>query len=278
MMSADNIFIDPVAELSLLNEIEAKYGYKLHNYQEELRRRRIVLFMSRNGIECIEELRRIIVEDQSTFARFISEFTVSTTELFRDPAFYPSFAKHVLPYLSSSYTFKIWHAGCSTGEEVYSMAIFLSEHDLLDGAILYGTDINAINLEKAKRGMVRNFEIQKSTGNYFKALGLKNLTSYWVVGERFSKLKDELLRKIVFSGHNLVSDYGFGEMDVICAKNVLIYFDRTLKDKALNLFYRTLRPYGYLCLGSKESLVGSSVEQYFDVVDRTNRIYRKRCL
>lgn len=259
--------------LEVLNEY---YGYDFHEYDMDSLRRRINNYIQKKQINDINIFIEDLIHRHSVLNDFLSSIVVSTTELYRDPHFYLSFGSFVVPYLKNYNHLKIWHAGCSTGEEVYSMAILLKEHRLLNQVLLYGTDINPMSVERARKGIILSSNLRDSTKKYFMAKGQNRLHDYWTVDQGYAKLKDDLMNRVSFFEHNLVSDKSFASMDAICARNVLIYFNSALKKKVLNLFYTTLKPKGFLCLGSKESLVGTNLEDKFDIISSKDKIYQKK--
>ncbi|WP_222937663.1 CheR family methyltransferase [Spartinivicinus ruber] len=198
--------------------------------------------------------------------------------MFRDADFFASFVNNVLPMLSTFPYIKLWHAGCATGEEVYSMAILLNEHNLFERSIIYGTDINNEALEQARLGIYSVKKIKKAEKNFEKISKEINLDNYFYTSYNHGKISDLLSQNITFSHHNLVQDGVFGEMNVIFCRNVFIYFDRELQNQVFSLFFNSLRYGGFLCLGKGESLHFSVLEDQFEVVDSKQRIYRKKML
>ncbi len=259
----------------ILGAIFDRYGYDFRNYARSSLKRRMANYGRKHSGLTVAEVIQKLTTDRISFRDFLNDITISTTELFREPNFFVSFRDRVVPYLKTLSKFKIWHAGCSTGEEVFSLAILLSEQGLLDRALIYGTDINTYAVEKAKTGKVLERVIQRDSKNYATIQGKETLEKYWIPHEGFRTLVPGLLKKIVFGEHNLVTDSAFGEMNAICCKNVLIYFGSSIQNRALELFHSCLADGGFLCLGSKESLLGASIEKQFIVVDPRTKIYQK---
>jgi chemotaxis protein methyltransferase CheR len=264
------------AELkNLLESIRYIYGYDFTEYAEASVIRRIIHFMKANKIGTVQELGRILLGDESTFARFILEFTVNVTEMFRDPIFYKSLRENVLPRLATYPVLKVWIAGCSTGEEVYSMAILLKEEGLLDRSVIYATDINQRALQTAKEGIYRMDLMKTYTGSYQKAGGKNSFSEYYTAKYDSAMIDKSLKQNIVFSIHNLAVDRSFNEFQLILCRNVLIYFNQSLQNKVINLFYESLSHFGFLALGNKESLLFSDKQKEFTDVDKKEKIYRK---
>lgn len=259
----------------LLTSIRNVYGYDFTDYAEASVIRRVTHFMRANKIGTIQGLDEVLLRNETMFAHFVQEFTVNVTEMFRDPSFYKSLREHVLKHLATYPIIKIWIAGCSTGEEVYSIAILLKEEGLLNRAVIYATDINQRALQVAKEGIYR-MELMKSyTINYQKAGGKKTFSDYYAAKYDAVMMDKSLRNNIVFSLHNLAVDTSFNEFQLILCRNVLIYFNQRLQNKAINLFYDSLSPFGFLALGNKESLLFSDKIGNFATVDRHEKIYRK---
>ncbi len=202
------------------------------------------------------------------------EVTVNVTEMFRDPPFYKSVATHVIPYLRSYQRIKVWNAGCSTGEELYSFAILFSEQNLYERSFFYGTDINADVLEFAKNGIYDLQKMKQYSENYQKTGALHTLADYYTAQYGAASINHSLKKNMLFSAHNLASDGVFNEFQLISCRNVLIYFNTTLQKKVIELFYNSLANFGFLCLGSKETLRSTEIGR-FRIVDKKNNIYQK---
>jgi chemotaxis protein methyltransferase CheR len=197
------------------------------------------------------------------------------TAMFRDPGFYRAFRDIAIPLLRTWPFIRIWHAGCSTGEEVYSMAILLSEEGLYERSRIYATDINDVVLQQAKAGIFPLNRMQEYTENYIRAGGKQSFSEYYTAKYDGALFSPSLTRNVVFSQHNLVTDRSFSEFNVIFCRNVLIYFDRELQDRVHALFYESLSMFGVLALGSKETLRFSKYEPCYEKLHAREKMYRK---
>ena len=216
-----------------------------------------------------------LLHDPSFFEFAVTEISVNVTEMFRDPGFYRTLKEKVIPVLATYPLIRIWHAGCATGEEVYSMAILLNEAGLLHKSLLYATDINPYVVDKARKGIFPDTNMQLYSRNYHASGGEKDFSSYYTANYNFVKFDEELSRRMIFSTHNLVSDYSFNSFQLILCRNVLIYFEKDLQSRVLNLFDKSLEPLGFLALGSKESLRFSSIAPAYAQLEGREKIWRK---
>lgn len=258
-----------------LESIRFVYGYDFTEYSEASVKRRIQAFMDSQKISSVKNLGKMILKDESAFEQFIQEITVNVTEMFRDPLFYNSLRKNVIGRLATYPFIKIWIAGCSTGEEVYSIAILLREEGLLDRSVIYATDINQQALQKAKEGITPIHHMKAYTGNYIRAGGKFAFSDYYKARYN-SVLWDKSLRQnIVFSVHNLAMDKSFNEFQLILCRNVLIYFNQSLQNKVIALFHESLCTFGFLALGNKESLLFSDKRKNFEEIDKREKIFMK---
>jgi len=263
-------------ELELLIEaIFRKYGYDFRNYTRSSLKRRVMQRLQRSGLPNLSAMQHRILTDQSFFGALLLDMTINVTEMFRDPTFYLTLREKVIPVLKTYPFFKIWHAGCATGEEVYSMAILLEEENLLKNVMIYATDIDEVVLKKAREGIYELDRIKEYTKNYQKAGGTGSFSDYYTANHRAAIMDSRLKKNMVFAQHNLVTDSIFGEMNLIICRNVLIYFDKDLQNRVIDLFQRSLVRRGILCLGSKESLNFSSHRQSFEDFEGKDKIYRK---
>jgi chemotaxis protein methyltransferase CheR len=262
----------------LLEAINMKYGYDFRNYSSAHMKRRILNRMSVDGIANITEMQYRILYDKVFFNSVLADFSINVTEMFRDPSFYKTFRKTVVPILKTYPFIRIWHAGCSTGEEVYSMAILLKEEGLYDRAQIYATDFNKIVLQKAKEGIYHINDIKEYTYNYQQAGGKSSFSDYYIAQYDSVVLESSLKKKITFAEHNLVTDGVFGEMHVILCKNVLIYFNKELQSSVIKLFSDSLSNGCFLCLGLKESTKFSTSADRFEEFVSSEKIYRKKYL
>ena len=195
--------------------------------------------------------------------------------MFRDPSFYLSFRRKVVPLLRTYPFVRIWHAGCSTGEEVYSMAILLQEEGLYDRCRIYATDINESVLQKAKDGIFPIATMQENTANYISAGGTGTFSEYYTARYDYAIFRPSLRENVVFAQHNLVTDASFNHFNVIFCRNVLIYFNNTLQDRVQKLFLNSMEMFGILGLGKKETIRYTAVADCYDDIDREERLYRR---
>ena len=263
------------AELEiLLNDLFTRYGYDFTEYSKASLQRRIQRLFTMDKFPSFAEFRYRLGTDSQYFRRFVEEITVNVTEMLRDPSFYRTLRTTILPVLATYPFIRIWHAGCSTGEEVYSMAILLKEAGLLHKALLYGTDINPQVIDKARKGIFPVSQMQKYSENYIQSGGVRDFSSYYTANYHLAKFDSALTAKMIFSTHNLVSDFSFNEFQLILCRNTLIYFERDLQSKVFRLFDYSLENFGYLALGSKESLRFSSIADRYRQVGK-EKIWRK---
>ena len=258
----------------LLTDLFDLYGYDFTQYARASLKRRISRLCVLDRFPSFAELRYRLRSDPTYLTRFVTELTVNVTEMFRDPHFYKILRTEVLPTLSAKPFIRIWHAGCSTGEEVFSMAIVLKEMNLLAKSLLYATDLNADVLQAARKGIFAIAPMKQYSENYVLSGGTRDFSVYYTAQYDHVKFNDELGERIVFSTHNLVSDGSFNEFDIIFCRNVLIYFDKALQDRVLTLFDESLGPLSYLALGSKETLKFSAVQSKFKQVEN-EKIWRR---
>ena len=259
----------------LLEGIFRQYGFDFRAYAYSSIRRRIWKRITAEQLENISALQERVLHDPRMMERLLLDLSVNVTAMFRDPGFYAAFREQVVPLLRTYPFIRIWHAGCSTGEEVYSMAILLQEEGLYDRARLYATDINEVVLQQAKAGIFPLERMQEYTENYIRAGGKRSFSEYYTAKYDGALFSPSLKQNIVFSQHNLVTDRSFSEFNVVLCRNVLIYFDRKLQQRVHGLFYESLVTFGILCLGSKESLKFSEYEACYEQIVGMEKIYRK---
>src|SRR5690606_2695715 len=253
-----NIIKDDELEI-LLTDVSSLYGYDFTQYSRASLKRRLNRICLIDKFTSFAELRYNLINHPEYLQRFIEEITVNVTEMFRDPGFYKALREKVFPQLGTYPFIRIWLAGCSTGEEAYSMAILLQELGLLHKSLLYATDINPTVLEKASQGIFPLSQMKGYSENYIAAGGTKDFSSYYSANYSAAKFDKDLRRKMIFSTHNLVSEGSFNEFQLILCRNVLIYFDRALQFKVLQLFDQSLENLCYLALGSKETIEFSNI-------------------
>ena len=259
----------------LLQAIYKKYGYDFRNYSKASIRRRIRRRFSRSGLKTISEMQHKLLNDKQFFEVLLLDLTVNVTEMFRDPSFFKMIRKTVIPELKKQPFIRVWHAGCSSGEEVYSTAILLNEEGLYKNTLIYATDVNEAVLDKAKKGIFSIDRMKDYTRNYRNAGGIASFADYYTARYDHAIMDNSLKKNIVFSDHNLVTDDVFGEMNLIICRNVLIYFSSELQERVFGLFWESLRSGGFLCLGSKETIRFSTYSDDFKNVAEGEKIYRK---
>lgn len=260
----------------LLNAIEYRWGYDFRDYARASIGRRVKNVMSRHQIKQISDLIPRVLHDGDFFQDMIGDFSITVTEMFRDPLVWHKIVTEVLPRLRSWPYFKIWHAACATGEEVWSMAILLKEAGLLERATIYATDFNDTALYQARTGIYPIKNMQVAGRNYIKAGGQHSLSEYYVARENEVVFDLKLSQRIVWANHNLTTDRIFGEMNLIMCRNVLIYFTPALQNQVLSLFTASLSHGGFLCLGNKETLDFSSVKNCYTPLELKDKIWRKK--
>ncbi|SUJ25796.1 Chemotaxis protein methyltransferase [Sphingobacterium spiritivorum] len=258
----------------LLADVSALYGYDFTQYSRASLKRRINRICLIDKFTSFAELRYKVLNHPEYLQRFIEEITVNVTEMFRDPTFYKALRENVFPQLGTYPFIRIWLAGCSTGEEVYSMAIMLKEANLYHRSLLYATDINPGVLEKARKGIFPISQMKQYSENYILSGGKSDFSTYYTANYDVVKFNEDLKEKMIFSAHNLVSDSSFNEFQLVICRNVLIYFDKELQNKVFRLFDDSLDSLGFLALGSKETLRFSALESRYKQLD-AEKIWRK---
>lgn len=259
----------------LLNDLLEQYGYDFTDYSFASVKRRLQRVYVADHFPSFAEFRYRVRNDPSYLTYLMEQITVNVTEMFRDPAFFQALRNHVLPVLATYPFIRIWHAGCSTGEEVYSMAIMLREMNLLHKSVIYATDINESVLEKARKGIFPLAHMQHYSQNYLQSGGQGEFSTYYSANYEYAKFSEELSEKVIFAAHNLVTDRSFNEFQLIICRNVLIYFNKDLQDKVLHLFSESLEQLGFLALGAKETLRFTTVAPLFKPLAPKEKIWRK---
>ena len=260
----------------LVQAIFLRYGHDFRDYAQASLKRRVLQAQQRMGAPSISALQERVLHDADQFAQLLQYLTVPVSEMFRDPSYFLAMRRHVIPVLGTYPSLKIWVAGCSTGEEPYSLAILLHEEGLLERCILYATDINHASLEHARQGIFSLERMQAFTRNYQRAGGTRSFSDYYTAAYGGVLLDRSLRDSITFADHSLATDSVFSETHLVSCRNVLIYFNRGLQDRALGLFHESLSRRGFLGLGSKETLDFSAYADRFEPVSRPDRIYRRR--
>lgn len=264
-------------EISLLLEaIYQQYGYDFREYSKAHIKRRIMGRLAMSGLEDVSQIQSKVLKDETFAAELLQDLSITVTEMFRDQDFYKSLRENVIPVLKTYPFIKIWHAGCATGEEAYSMAIIMQEEGLYDRTTIYATDFNQRALNQSKEGIFSNKVIKEYTANYQLAGGKESFSSYYTSSYDNVIMNQSLKKNIVWANHNLVTDNVFAEVNLILCRNVLIYFDRNLQNKVQKLFYNSLTNGGVLCLGSKESLLYTDFNYKYIELDTKQRIFKKK--
>ncbi len=260
----------------LLEGVQQVYGYDFRDYADASIKRRLSQWLAESEFDTFSQAQSGLLRDPGLFASLLQGITVNVTEMFRDPGFFRTVREHVIPFLKTYPFVKIWHAGCASGEEAYSMAILLNEEGMAGRYRMYATDIDEAVLQKAAEGIMPMTEMQRYTRNYQKSGGTGSFADYYTARYDRAILAASLKKDIVFAPHNLVSDAAFGEMNMVLCRNVMIYFKASLKERCLQLFDSSLLPGGFLCLGLKETLEKKSIGARYEEVAPSMRLYRKR--
>lgn len=259
----------------LLEAIYQRFHYDFRQYAIASVRRRLQQALTSMHCESVSGLQERLLHDEHMFPRLLAFLTIQVTDLFRDPEFFLAVRQQVIPLLATYPSLKLWIAGCSTGEEAYSYAILLAEENLLERTLIYATDINEDSLRKAQSGVYSLERLRQFILNYRAAGGTGSLSDYYHADHDNAVVAPELRRHITFADHSLATDSTFSEVQLVSCRNVLIYFDRELQDRALGLFAETLCPRGFLCLGTKESVRFSAQSARFEDAGLGSRIYRR---
>ena len=260
----------------LIDAIYLKYHYDFRGYAQASLRRRMRAALLRFNCSSLSQLQDRVLHEPAMLTAMMDFLTVQVSDMFRDPAYYQALRRHVVPMLRTYPSLKIWIAGCSTGEEAYSMAILLREEGLLDRTLIYATDINGQALQKAEAGIYDLDRIAGFTENHRRSGGSSSLSDYYMAAYGRAVFDKSLRRNIVFSDHSLATDSVFAEVQLVSCRNVLIYFNRSLQDRAIGLFRDALCRKGFLGMGAKESLRFSDHSNDFVDVDREYRLYQKK--
>lgn len=267
-----NITQSQIAELT--DVIKKIHGFDFSEYSKASLSRRLIRIMQLKKLS-FYDLKHLLINDHQYFQSFLDEVTVNVTEMFRDPAYYKALNAQVLPYLSTFQHIKMWSAGCSSGEEVYSLSILMNQADLSKKTFIYGTDVNMDVLQEAKKGIYSLRKIKSYAENYL-LTGLSGfLSDYFTIMYDAATIHSELKQNTLFSLHNLISDNVFNEFQFISCRNVFIYFESDLQERILNLFYKSLCPLGFLCLGSKETIRSDYFKSKFKTINSKENIYQK---
>jgi chemotaxis protein methyltransferase CheR len=259
----------------LLEGIYRRYGFDFREYAPASLRRRLHRRMIGEKVETVSALQELVLHDPAVMERLLLDLSINVTAMFRDPGFFLSFRENVVPLLRTYPFARLWVAGCSTGEEVFSLSIVLEEEGLAERVRIYATDINEAVLEQARLGVFPLEKMQEYTQNYIRAGGTRAFSEYYVArydGARFTRA---LVDNVVFARHNLATDAAFNEFHVITCRNVMIYFDKPLQEHVHRLFHESLAQFGILALGQKETIKFSPYESSYDPLDVAEKLYRK---
>lgn len=276
MVPAEVLKTEDVEVHLLIEALYHRYGYDFRNYARASLKRRIHSFLRTERLPSISVLQAQILYDRACAERLLLGLTVNTTAMFRDPSFYVAFRQQVVPLLRTYPFIRIWHAGCSTGQEVYSMAILLQEEGLYHRCRIYATDTNEKVLQTARTGIYPHKQMQEYTQLYLKAGGQRTFSEYYTASYGNVILRPSLRERIVFGEHNLVTDGSFNEFNAIVCRNVLIYFNQTLQNQVHELFYKSLCKFGILGLGKQETIRFTKYETAYEDLVKAEKLYRRR--
>ncbi|XDD48640.1 protein-glutamate O-methyltransferase CheR [Leptospira sp. WS92.C1] len=271
-----SISISEIEIALLLEAIYQKCGYDFRQYSEAHIKRRLSSRLAISGLKTVSEMQFQVLHNEQFAYTLLHDLSITVTEMFRDPEFYKSLRQNVIPILKTYPFIKIWHAGCSSGEEAYSMAILLREEGLYERSMIYATDFNQKILDKAKAGVFQNDLIKDYTNNYQMSGGLESFSDYYTSNYNMFIMDQSLKKNIVWANHNMVTDSVFAEVHVIFCRNVLIYFKKNLQENIHLLFYESLINGGVLCLGSKEGLYFTDLKYKYDELDKKQKIFKKK--
>jgi len=259
----------------LLEAVYRRYGFDFRQYAQASLKRRLWRRAYAEGVGSISELQARLLHDPQSMERLLLDLSINVTSMFRDPTFYRAFREKVVPQLHTYPFTRIWCAGCSTGEEVYSLAIVLQEEGLYERTRIYATDINESVLATAKAGIFPLEKMQHYTKNYIRGGGKHDFSRYYLAAYEAAQFSKTLTENVVFAQHNLAMDRAFNQFNVIVCRNVMIYFDKPLQDRVHELFYESLEQFGVLALGHKETLAFTPLADRYEELDPAERIYRK---
>lgn len=260
----------------LLEAFHKKYGYDFRQYSEAHIKRRIMNRLALSGMKSVIEMIERVLYDRAFAALFLQDLSITVTEMFRDADFYKAVREKVMPILKTYSFIKVWHAGCATGQEAYSMAIILREEGLYERTTIYATDFNQQALDQAKEGIFTNEQIKEYTVNYQRSGGKEAFSDYYTSSYDMAIMDPSLKKNIVWANHNLVTDSVFAEVHMVVCRNVLIYFNSELQNKVQKLFLNSLVNGGILCLGTKESLRFSELADEYIELDKHQKILKKK--
>lgn len=272
---AEDLDLEQLEIRLLLDAVRARYGYDFSGYVPSTLARRVRNATRAEGLSTISGLLDLVLHDATAMERLLAKLLVKVTSMFRDPAFFVVFRRKVVPILETYPFVRIWVAGCSTGEEVYSLAIVLAEEGLGQRARIYATDLSAAALTQARAGVFAVDRMQSYTENYQRAGGERSFSEYYTARYDLARMDPKLTENVFFASHNLATDSSFNEFHLVMCRNVLIYFDRELQQRALDLFFDSLVHFGVLALGESESVRFSGHADDLELLDKRKRMYRK---
>jgi chemotaxis protein methyltransferase CheR len=275
MMRPDSVGLEDVEINLLLEGLFRQYGFDFRDYARSSLRRRVRAVMASEQLATVSALQDRMFHDPGALQRLLLGLSVNVSSMFRDPRFFLTFRRKAIPFLRTYPFIRIWQAGCSTGEEVYSLAILLQEEGIYDRCRIYATDMNATVLQTARDGIYPVELMQKYTVNYLAAGGEAEFSDYYRAAYDHVIFRPSLRERVVFSQHNLASDGPFNEFNVILCRNVMIYFSRPLQDRVHELFSRSLATFGLLGLGSHESLRFAPTEHQYEAVETGEKLFRR---
>ncbi len=267
--------VDEIELRLLMEAIYLRYSYDFRDYTGASQKRRVAYALAQFGLPNVSALQNRVLHDPAVFAQLLQFLTIPVSERFRDPAYFLALRQQVVPVLHTYPSVKIWVAGCSTGEEAWSIAIMLHEEGLLKRTQIYATDINPASIEKARQGIFPLEAVKGYTTNYQQSGGTSAFSDYYTAAYGGARFDPFLCADVIFADHSLATDSVFAETQLVSCRNVLIYFNRKLQDRALGLFHESLCHRGFLRLGSKESIDFSGYAERFDTLAKAERIYRK---
>ncbi|MEA2386569.1 MAG: chemotaxis protein methyltransferase CheR [Thermoleophilaceae bacterium] len=259
----------------LLEAVNRHYGFDFRGYAIGSLRRRLWRQAAAEGVSSISGLQERVLHDPAAMERLLAGLSVNVTTMFRDPTFYVAFRELVVPLLRTYPFIRIWNAGCSTGEETYSLAILLEEQGLYERSRIYATDFNSEVLARARAGELPLDRMREYTQNYQRAGGTREFSAYYKIENGMASLDEHLSSNVVFAQHNLAADRSFNEFNVILCRNVLIYFGRDLQQRVHTLFHDSLARFGVLALGQKETLRFTDLEHRYEELDAREKLYRR---
>lgn len=274
-MTITKLDLEDIEIQLLLEGVYQHYGYDFRNYAPSSLKRRIWNFIRSEQLRTISALQEQVLHDRTCLERLLLGLSVNVTSMFRDPSFYLAFREKVVPILRTYPFIRIWHAGCSSGQEVYSMAILLQEEGIYPRCRIYATDMNEYVLQKARNGIFPLSLMQEYTHLYLKAGGKRAFSEYYTAAYGNAIFRASLKDNVVFSQHNLATDGSFNEFNVIICRNVLIYFNKTLQYRVHRLFHDSLCKFGILGLGKQETLKLTPCENAYTELAQGEKIYRR---